>query len=79
MVNLFKAIRTGEPHPVRAFFAYRFDPMAAFPDPDAQKAVLDNLDLLVAIDVNYSDTAWQADVILPEATYLEAVVKVRKV
>ena len=71
MVNLFKAIRTGEPHPVRAFFAYRFDPMAAFPDPDAQKAVLDNLDLLVAIDVNYSDTAWQADVILPEATYLE--------
>jgi thiosulfate reductase/polysulfide reductase chain A len=71
MVNLLKAIRTGEPYPVKAFFAYRFDPIAAFPDPEAQKKVFDDLDLLVAIDVNYSDTAWYADVILPEATYLE--------
>ncbi len=71
MVNLYKAIRTGEPYPVKAFIAYRFDPIAAFPDPDEQRQVLDNLDLLVAIDVNYSDTAWHADVILPEATYLE--------
>ena len=71
MVNLYKAIKTGEPYPVKAFIAYRFDPIAAFPDPDEQQRVLDNLDLLVAIDVNYSDTAWYADVILPEATYLE--------
>ena len=27
--------------------------------------------LLVSIDVNYSETGWVADVILPEATYLE--------
>jgi thiosulfate reductase/polysulfide reductase chain A len=71
MVNLYKAIRTGEPYPVKAFFAYRYDPMAAFPDPDEQKRIFENLDLLVAIDVNYSETAWNADVILPEATYLE--------
>ena len=71
MVNLYKAIKTGEPYPMKAFIAYRFDPIAAFPDPDEQRRVLDNLDLLVAIDVNYSDTAWYADVILPEATYLE--------
>jgi len=71
MVNLLKAIRTGEPYPIKAFFAYRFDPIASFPDPEAHRQVFDNLDLLVAIDVNYSDTAWYADVILPEATYLE--------
>ncbi len=71
LVNLYKAIRTGQPYPVSAFFAYRFDPLAAFPDPEAQKSVLEKLELLVAIDVNYSDTAWHADVILPEATYLE--------
>jgi len=71
MVNLYKTIKTGEPYPVKAFIAYRFDPIAAFPDPDEQRRVLDNLDLLVAIDVNYSDTAWYADVILPESTYLE--------
>ena len=71
LVNLYKAIKTGEPYPVKAFIAYRFDPIAAFPDPDEQRRVLDNLDLLVSIDVNYSDTAWYADVILPESTYLE--------
>jgi thiosulfate reductase/polysulfide reductase chain A len=71
VVRLYEAIRTGKPYPVKAFLAYRFDPLAALPDPDAQRRVLDELDLLVAIDVNYSDTAWYADVLLPEATYLE--------
>ncbi len=71
VVNLYKAIRTGEPYPVKALFAYRYDPVASLPDPEAQKRVLDNLDLLVSIDVNYSQTGWFADVILPENTYLE--------
>ncbi len=71
LMGLYQAIRTGKPYPVKAFLAYRFDPLAACPDPDAQRRVLDELDLLVAIDVNYSDTAWYADVVLPEATYLE--------
>jgi thiosulfate reductase/polysulfide reductase chain A len=71
VVNLYKAIKTGEPYPVKALFAYRYDPMASLPDPEAQKIVFDNLDLLVSIDVNYSETSWYADVILPEATYLE--------
>ncbi len=71
MASLFKAIQTGKPYPIKAFFAYRFDPLASFPDPVEQKEILDNLDLLVSIDVNFSDTAWHADVLLPEATYLE--------
>ncbi len=71
IINLYKAIKTGVPYPVKAFFAYRYDPMASLPDPEAQKKVLDNLDLLVSIDVNYSETGWYSDVILPEATYLE--------
>ncbi len=71
IVNLYKVIKTGEPYPVKAFFAYRYDPMASLPDPEAQKQVLSNLDLLVSIDVNYSETGWYSDVILPESTYLE--------
>ncbi len=71
VMSLYKAVDKGEPYPIRAFIAYRYDPLAALPDPDAQKKILDRLDLLVSIDVNYSDTAWYADVILPEATYLE--------
>lgn len=71
IVNCYKAIKTGQPYPIKALIAYRYDTMASLPDPEAQKTYLDHLDLLVAIDVNYSETAWFADVILPEATYLE--------
>ncbi|HHW21140.1 molybdopterin-containing oxidoreductase family protein [Thermodesulfovibrio thiophilus] len=71
VVNLYKAIKTGEPYSIKAYFAYRYDPIASLPDPEAQKKVLNNLDLLVSIDVNYSQTGWYSDVILPESTYLE--------
>jgi thiosulfate reductase / polysulfide reductase chain A len=60
-----------DPYPVKAYINYRFDPLTAFPDPEAYKAGLMKLDLLVTIDVNYSHTGWVSDVILPEATYLE--------
>ncbi len=35
------------------------------------RRALDKLDLIVAIEVNFSEIAWYADVILPESTYLE--------
>jgi thiosulfate reductase/polysulfide reductase chain A len=41
------------------------------PDPEAFKKALDELDLLLSIDVNWSEIGWDADVVLPEATYLE--------
>lgn len=71
IVNLYKVIKTGEPYPIKALIAYRYDPIISLPDPDEQKKVLSNLDLLVSIDVNYSTTGWFSDVILPESTYLE--------
>lgn len=71
IVNLYKAIKNGHPYPIKALIAYRYDPMASLPDPEAQKKILDNLDLLVSIDVNYSETGWYSDIILPETTYLE--------
>ncbi len=69
--QLFHAMETGDPYGVGAYFAYRHDPFTAMPDPEAMKHAFDKLKLLVAIDVRYSETAWYADVILPEATYLE--------
>ncbi len=68
---LFPCLESGNPYPIKAYFAYRHDPLISMPDPEAQKKAFDNLDLLVAIDVNFSETAQYADVILPEATYLE--------
>ena len=65
------AILNADPYPVKAFISYRFDPLSAFPDPEAFKDALTKLDLLVSIDVNYSHTGWISDVILPESTYLE--------
>lgn len=71
IVNLYKVIKTGIPYPIKGLIAYRYDPLASLPDPEEQKRVLDNLDLIVSIDVNYSETGWYSDVILPESTYLE--------
>jgi thiosulfate reductase / polysulfide reductase chain A len=69
--GLFAAMETAKPYGVGAYFAYRHDPLTANPDPEAMQRALDKLKLLVSIDVRYSETGWFADVILPEASYLE--------
>ena len=66
-----EAIDTGEPYPVKAYFVHRHNPFIAMPDTREQRRILDKLDLLVAVDVNFSETAWFADVILPESTFIE--------
>jgi thiosulfate reductase/polysulfide reductase chain A len=72
LLNLmYPHIGNKDPYPIRAYIAFRHDPLLALPDPEAQKKAFDKLDLLVAIDANYSETAWYADVLLPSATYLE--------
>jgi len=66
-----EVILTGNPYPVRAYIAMRHDPLVSMPDFDTWVKAFDKLDLVVAIDVNWSLTAWYVDVILPESTYLE--------
>ncbi len=65
------AILEENPYPLKALIAYRFDPLMSIPDTNQTKRALDKLDLIVAIDINYSDIAWYSDVILPESIYLE--------
>ncbi len=65
------AILNEDPYPIKALINYRFDPIMSMPDSNLTKKALDKLDLIVTIDVNYSDIAWYSDVILPESTYLE--------
>lgn len=67
----FEAIDSSEPYPVKAYFVHRHNPFIALPDTRAQQRIFDKLDLIVAVDVNFSETAWYADVILPESTFLE--------
>jgi thiosulfate reductase/polysulfide reductase chain A len=67
----FKAIETEDPYPLRAYIAYRHDPLMGFPDPEALKKIFAKLDLLVSITFSWSDTAWFSDVVLPLSPYLE--------
>ncbi len=68
---MFKAMETDDPYPVKAYIAYRHDPLMGFPDPDHLKRIFDRLDLLVSVTFSWSDTAWYSDVVLPLSTYLE--------
>ena len=65
------AILNEDPYPLKALINYRFDPLMSIPDTNMTRDALDKLDLIVTIDINYSDIAWYSDVILPESTYLE--------
>ena len=67
----FAAMETGQPYGIGAYFAYRHDPITGLPDTEAAQRALDKLKLFVSIDVRFSEAGWYADVILPEATYLE--------
>ncbi len=67
----FDAIATEDPYPVKAYIAYRHDPLMALPDPESQKQILQKLDFLVSVTFSWSDTAWFSDVVLPLSPYLE--------
>ncbi len=67
----FKAMATEDPYPLKAYIAYRHDPLMGFPDPDALKTIFEKLDLLVSVTFSWSDTAWFSDVVLPLSPYLE--------
>ncbi|MGP8107477.1 MAG: molybdopterin-dependent oxidoreductase [Desulfobaccales bacterium] len=69
--QLARAILDQDPYPIKALIANRFDPLTSIPDAAATRQALDQLDLIVALEVNFSETAWYADVILPESMYLE--------
>jgi thiosulfate reductase / polysulfide reductase chain A len=69
--RLAHAIMNEDPYPIKALIANRFEPLQSIPDSAGVRQALDKLDLIVAIDVNFSEIAWYADVILPESTYLE--------
>ncbi len=68
---LVDAILDEKPYPLKALFINRFDALKSIPDTNRTKQAFAKLDLIVAIDVNFSDSAWYADVVLPESTFFE--------
>ncbi|NJL59760.1 MAG: molybdopterin-dependent oxidoreductase [Desulfobacteraceae bacterium] len=68
---MYKAMDTDDPYPVKAYIAYRHDPLMGFPDPDRLKQIFSKLDFLVSVTFSWSDVAWYSDLILPLSPYLE--------
>ncbi len=66
-----RAVESEDPYPLKAFLVYQQDPLAELPDPDRIKAIFSRLDFLMCITSGWSETAWQADLILPLSPYLE--------
>jgi len=59
------------PYKVRGMFIYKHNPMMNMPNTAKTIQMLKKMELVVAIDTMPSDTVMYADVVLPEATYLE--------
>jgi len=66
-----EATITGQPYPIRSWFVYATNLIHALPNEQETIKAIQNLDLLVVIDVIPSEMAGWADVVLPEAVYLE--------
>jgi thiosulfate reductase / polysulfide reductase chain A len=70
-LKLRENVLSDAPYPVRAWMIYKQDPLNALPDQESTIRMLQKMDFVGVIDVQMSDTAWYADVIFPESTYLE--------
>lgn len=65
------AILTGQPYQARGWFISRQNPVLSIPDRKKTLEALGKMEFITVVDVIMNDTAWFADVILPEASYLE--------
>jgi thiosulfate reductase / polysulfide reductase chain A len=70
-LKLRENVLAGNPYPVKAWMIYKQDPLNALPDQAKTLRMLEQMDFVGAIDIQMSDTAWYADVVFPESTYLE--------
>ncbi len=69
--ELIEPMISGKPYPIKGLICYGVNMFHSIPNVPRTKEALANLDLYVAIDVMPMEHVMWADVILPEATYLE--------
>jgi thiosulfate reductase/polysulfide reductase chain A len=66
-----EATLTGQPYPIKNWFVYATNLLQALPNQDETIRAIQRLDFLAVVDVVPSQMAGWADVVLPEAVYLE--------
>ena len=69
--ELIEPMITGKPYPIKGLVVYGTNIFHTIPNVPRTKEALKKLDLVLAIDVLPQDHIPWADVVLPEATYLE--------
>jgi len=68
---VFKAMRTGDPYPVKAFLVFGNNSLVSYANSRKVYASLRNLDFISVMDIYMTPTAELADIVLPAATWLE--------
>ncbi|HEY62545.1 MAG TPA: molybdopterin-dependent oxidoreductase [Anaerolineae bacterium] len=69
--ELRDAIISGEPYQAHGWFISRQNPIQALPDRTKTLEAFAKMNFITVIDISLNDSAWFADVVLPEASYLE--------
>lgn len=69
---LYTATLTEKPYPIKAWMLYATNPLGHGATQNGQLwQAMEKVEFIVAIDTQLSDSAYYADLVLPESTYLE--------
>ena len=69
--ELRDAIISEQPYKAHGWFISRQNPVQSLPDRNKTLEAMSKMDFIAVVDIFLNDTAWFADVVLPEASYLE--------
>ncbi len=69
--QLRDSILEDDPYPAHGWFISRQNPVQSIPDRRKTLQAFAKLDFIATVDISLNDSSWFADVVLPEATYLE--------
>ena len=69
--GLVDATVTGKPYPIKAWIVYGQNVLQSIPQRPHTLEAISKLDLMVVVDVLPMEQTYYADLVLPEATYLE--------
>lgn len=69
--ELRDAMLSEDPYKAHGWFIARQNPVLSLPDRGKTMEAMSKMDFIAVVDIFLNDTAWFADVVLPEASYLE--------
>jgi len=69
--SVFKAMRTGDPYPIRAFLVFGNNPLATYANSNLVRESLEKVEFFSVMDLFMTPSAERADLVLPAASWLE--------